>query len=279
MPGAHRKKTAGKHRKPSSLSLTWRTTGGVIAGAAVLGTAAATAQASVLPFDSAPAGTAAAGTTAGKDARTTSSKDKDEHNDEGKDEREDEREDGDEKSSKGDGKDEGDGEKGERKKSRPTAEEVIELARSQVGIEEDGGGETKFQKWYMGTARAQETLARDGGSLGGYSDANWCDMFISWVGEQVGFGDQIGSDAWTVAHARWFRQNGRWGTEPRPGAIVFYAWDGGKSSSDIRHVGMVIRKVDDDTIEAVEGNTGNAVKVKERSTDDVVGYGYPDYRS
>ncbi|MCP9971555.1 CHAP domain-containing protein [Actinomadura madurae] len=128
--------------------------------------------------------------------------------------------------------------------SRPTAAEAIELARSQVGVEEDRGGETKFQKWYMGTARAKETLARDGGSLAGYGDANWCDMFVSWVGERIGFGDQIGSDAWTVAHARWFKKHGRWGTEPRPGAIVFYAWDGGKDVTDIRHVGMVIKKID-----------------------------------
>ncbi|TYB45009.1 CHAP domain-containing protein [Actinomadura chibensis] len=131
----------------------------------------------------------------------------------------------------------------------------------------------------MGTSRARETLARDGGSLDGYGDANWCDMFISWVGERLGFTDEMGSDAWTVAHARWFQQNGRWGTEPRPGAIVFYAWSGGKDSSDIRHVGMVVKKVDDDTIEAVEGNTGNAVRVKTRSSDDIVGYGYPAYRS
>ncbi len=42
---------------------------------------------------------------------------------------------------------------------------------------------------------------------------------------------------------------------------------------------MVVKKVDDDTIEAVEGNTGNAVKIKKRSADDIVGYGYPDYKS
>ena len=104
-------------------------------------------------------------------------------------------------------------------------------------------------------------------------------MFVSWVGEQVGFSDQIGSDAWTVEHARWFQSHGRWGAEPKPGAIVFYAWSGSKAVKDIRHVGMVVEKVDDDTIETVEGNTGNAVKIKERSTDDVVGYGYPDYKS
>ncbi|MEO3823448.1 CHAP domain-containing protein [Actinomadura sp. B10D3] len=270
MPGAHRKKTPGRHRKASPLPLTWRTTGGLIVGAAVLGTAAATAQASVLPFGSAPAASTAAHAP-GKKPSGGSSKDsskdgarKAARNDPGKGAPR-------KPAAKAPGKSSG--------RSRPTAAEAIELARSQVGVEEDGGGETKFQKWYMRTARAKETLARDGGSLSAYGDANWCDMFVSWVGEQIGFRDQIGSDAWTVAHARWFRQQGRWGTEPRPGAIVFYAWDGGKDVTDIRHVGMVIKKIDDRTIEAVEGNTGNAVQVKKRSADDVVGYGYPAYRS
>lgn len=275
MPGAHRKKIPGKHRKPGSLSITWRTTGGVIVGAAVLGTAAATAQASVLPFGPAPATATAAGvTTAGKAGKEPSKNVA-------------------KGSSKGSSKDGSGGtskaapQKAEPRKaapaktgaSRPTAAEAIKIAKSQVGVTEDGGGETKFQQWYMGTARAKETVARDGGSIGGYSDAQWCDMFVSWVGEQIGFTDQVGSDAWTVAHARWFQQHGRWGTEPRPGAIVFYAWDGSKDVSDIRHVGMVVEKVDDGTIEAVEGNTGNAVKIKKRSTDDIVGYGYPDYKS
>jgi hypothetical protein len=275
VPGAHRKKNPGRHRRPGSLPLTWRTTGGVIVGVAVLGTAAATAQASDLPFGSAPSVSAAADAP-GKKAPGGSSKNASK--------------DGARTAAKNGPKKEGT-KKDEPKKapantsgkpagrSLPTAAQAIELARSQVGVKEDGGGETKFQKWYMGTARAKETLARDGGSLGGYSDANWCDMFISWVGEQIGFSDQIGSDAWTVQHARWFQEHGRWGTEPKPGAIVFYAWDGGKSVSDIRHVGMVIKKIDDGTIEAVEGNTGNAVQIRKRPTDDVVGYGYPGYKS
>ncbi|GAA1887581.1 CHAP domain-containing protein [Actinomadura bangladeshensis] len=275
MPGTHRKKVPGKHRKPGSLSITWRTTGGVIVGAAVLGTAAATAQASVLPFGPAPATATAAGvTTAGKAGKAPAK-------------------DASKGSSKGTSKGGSDAtskaapKKAEPRKaapaatgaSRPTAAEAIKIAKSQVGVTEDGGGETKFQKWYMSTARAKETVARDGGSIGGYSDAQWCDMFVSWVGEQIGFTDQVGSDAWTVAHAEWFQEHGRWGTEPRPGAIVFYAWNGSKKVSAIRHVGMVVDKVDDGTIEAVEGNTGNAVKIKKRSTDDIVGYGYPDYKS
>ncbi|WP_141577174.1 CHAP domain-containing protein [Actinomadura sp. WMMA1423] len=276
MPRAHRKKSHGKHRRPRSLAVTWRTTGGVVVGAAVLGTAAATAQASVLPFGPAPVRSAAAADLApGLTAPGAPSSRPSGHKPASAAPKAPKRERSARPSPRATGEPSGEA----AAKSRPTAAQAIRLARSQVGIEEDGAGETKFQEWYMSTSRARETLARDGGSLDGYSDANWCDMFVSWVGEQIGFGDQIGSDAWTIAHARWFAEHGRWGTEPRPGAIVFYAWDGGKSFDDIQHVGMVVEEIDDGTIEAVEGNTDNAVRVKERSKDSVVGYGYPDYRS
>ena len=151
------------------------------------------------------------------------------------------------------------------------------------GLEREGAGwavpEVHELGVLAGTERAQETVARDGGSVQEYSDAEWCDMFISWVGDKLGFTDQIGSDAWTVAHAQWFQDNDRWGDTPKPGAIVFFSWSGGKSADDIQHVGMVIKDDGDGTIQTVEGNTGNSVQVKERSTDSVVGYGYPDYAS
>lgn len=261
----------GRHRK-SGRTVAWRTTGGVLIGAAVLGTAVATAQASVLPFGGPePAKPAAAADlaiarapqkhasqsrtpqaqapTKAAPRRGTASAPK------------------------------AAAPKERSKKSRPTAEAAIELARSQVGTTPDDSGDTKFGDWYEGTERAQETVARDGGSVQEYSDAEWCDMFISWVGDKLGFTDQIGSDAWTVAHAQWFQDNGRWGDTPKPGAIVFFSWSGGKSADDIQHVGMVIKDDGDGTIQTVEGNTGNSVQVKERSTDSVVGYGYPDYAS
>ena len=247
----------------------------MIVGAAVLGTAAATAQASVLPFDSLPtAQITAADPAGGEDAGTSASKagNGGGARDGGEDDR---------GAGARTGKEEPEAGAPEKPAddSRPTADEAIKLAKEQVGITEDGDGETKFSRWYVQTPRAKETVERDGGSTEAYDDAAWCSMFISWIGDRLGFTDQFGSDAWTVAHARWFKEQGRWGTEPRPGAIVFYAWDGGKDVSDIVHIGMVTEKVDDDTIKAVEGNTDSAVKVRERSVGDVVGYGYPEYKS
>ena len=160
-----------------------------------------------------------------------------------------------------------------------TATDVLSLARSQVGITENAnGGGTKFQDWYISTPRARETLARDGGTMKGYLNAPWCDMFVSWVGDQLGIGPVMGSDAYTVQHAQWFADHGRWGRTPKPGAGVFFDWGGSKSIGGIDHVGFVVSDNGNGTIRTIEGNTGNgAVEVRTRPTWQVAGYGYPMY--
>jgi hypothetical protein len=157
-----------------------------------------------------------------------------------------------------------------------TAGAVIGLAEKQIGIREDQSGQTKFNQWYTSTPDARNTARRDGGAVSGYDHAAWCDMFVSWVGAQAGVKD-MGRDAYTVAHAKWFQKIKRWGETPRPGAVVFYAWNGG-GTDGIGHVGLVVKANGDGTITTVEGNTtGNAVAEKVRSTSQVVGYGYPQY--
>ncbi|MFC6080617.1 CHAP domain-containing protein [Sphaerisporangium aureirubrum] len=162
--------------------------------------------------------------------------------------------------------------------SKVTAEQVLRLAESQVGISEDSaGGGTKFQAWYMASPRAQQTIARDTGKISDYANAAWCDMFVSWVGEQLGIQDTMGQDAYTVQHAKWFEAQGRWGTAPKPGAVVFFDWNGG-GIDGIDHVGFVVQDNGDGTIKTVEGNTGNGVvEIRTRPTYQVAGYGYPSY--
>ena len=60
---------------------------------------------------------------------------------------------------------------------------------------------------------------------------------------------------------------------------MFFSWSGSKSIDEIDHVGMVIKDNSDGTIQTVEGNTDDAVKVRTRDVSSVVGYGYPDYGS
>ena len=157
--------------------------------------------------------------------------------------------------------------------------DVLKLAESQIGIRENSlGGGTKFHEWYMSTDRARETVARDGGAIHHYANAPWCDMFVSWVGDQLGIRPVMGADAYTVEHAKWFERHGRWGTEPKPGAVVFFDWSGKKTIDGIDHVGFVVADNGNGTITTIEGNTdAGAVEKRIRPTWQVVGYGYPYY--
>jgi hypothetical protein len=161
-----------------------------------------------------------------------------------------------------------------------SAAQVLSIAEKQIGISENAqGGGTKFQSWYMASPRAKETLARDGGgTVRAYADAPWCAMFVSWVGAQAGIRPTMGWDAYTVAHAKWFKANHQWGNVAKPGAVVYFAWDGSKSLDSIDHVGFVKKDNGNGTITTIEGNTGNGkVAERVRPKSQVVGYGYPIY--
>ncbi|WP_326640991.1 CHAP domain-containing protein [Streptosporangium sp. NBC_01755] len=160
-----------------------------------------------------------------------------------------------------------------------SAAQVLDLASKQIGVHENAqGGGTKFHSWYMSSPRAQETVARDGGTLRGYANAPWCAMFVSWVGEMAGIRPTMGWDAYTVTHAKWFKENKHWGTTPTPGAVVYFDWAGSKSIDGIDHVGFVKKDNGDGTITTIEGNTGNGnVEQRIRPVSQVVGYGYPVY--
>lgn len=163
--------------------------------------------------------------------------------------------------------------------AKPSVTKVLSLAKKQIGTKEDAsGGGTKFQKWYASSPRAKETLARDGGSSRAYLNAAWCAMFVSWVGEETGARKTVGWDAYTVTHAKWFKNNKRWGSAAKPGSVVFFSWSSSKSLDAIQHVGFVEKDNGNGTITTIEGNTGNGkVEQRVRPKSQVVGYGYPEY--
>jgi hypothetical protein len=143
---------------------------------------------------------------------------------------------------------------------------LLKMAESQIGYSASADGYTKFGHWFQ-VSHATEP---------GFSNAAWCDMFISWAATQVGQQDEVGQDALTIDHARWFQEQGAWGTVPRPGAVVFFSWSGAKDIDSIQHVGLVRSVINDDTIRTVEGNVSHSVVTRIRTSDKIVGYGYPD---
>ncbi|TLF50527.1 CHAP domain-containing protein, partial [Nonomuraea sp. KC401] len=148
----------------------------------------------------------------------------------------------------------------------PEMQKFIELLERQLGYSEKAGAYTKFGSWYGKNVEFDAD----------YSSAPWCDMMLSWAAHKLGYEEWIGQFAWTVAHARWFKEQGAWGKKPKPGAIVFYDWSGSNKIGRIDHVG-VVTWVEGGTIHTIEGNIdGGVAKRKERDTSKVVGYGYPE---
>ncbi|TDE22782.1 CHAP domain-containing protein, partial [Nonomuraea mesophila] len=148
----------------------------------------------------------------------------------------------------------------------PEMQKFIELLERQLGYSEKAGAYTKFGSWYGKNVEFDAD----------YSSAPWCDMMLSWAAHKLGYEEWIGQFAWTVAHAKWFKEQGAWGKKPKPGAIVFYDWSGSNKISRIDHVGVVTR-VEGNTIHTIEGNIdGGVAKRKKRDTSKVVGYGYPE---
>jgi CHAP domain len=166
---------------------------------------------------------------------------------------------------------------GQNARAGASAQDVIRLARTQVGTHEDASGNSKFNNWYIGSSLGEQNAHRIGAkSASVYKGQSWCDMFVSWLGQNTGT-KGMGADAYTVSHAQWFKKTGHFGQTPKPGAVVFFAWNGG-GIKGIDHVGIVVKDNHDGTINTIEGNTGDAVKQKVRDTSTVAGYGYPQYR-
>lgn len=141
-----------------------------------------------------------------------------------------------------------------------TADDVLRVARSQLGYAERGNGWTKYGDWYAK----------------GFENAAWCDMFLSWCAAEAGAAKAVGRFAYTPSHAGWFRDRGRWGSAPRKGAIVFFDWGGTRRISAIDHVGIVEALRSDGGVVTIEGNTSDAVRRRVRRTG-IAGYGYPAY--
>lgn len=158
-------------------------------------------------------------------------------------------------------------------------QEVIELAKKEVGTREGPNGQTKYHDWFVSTPHAKATAKRDGGfPVRAYNGAEWCNMFVSWLGAQTGV-KNMGWDAYTVQHATWFKKTGRWGKEAKPGSVVFFDWGKSKRIGAIDHVGIVVKDNGNGTVSTIEGNTENKVQKKVRDKSVIVGYGYPDYKS
>jgi len=155
-----------------------------------------------------------------------------------------------------------------------TEQRVLDVARSQLGYTEPGWGDrpgtqlTKYGIWYAEWAGKPA-----------YRDTYWCAMFASWVLASAGFAPQ---DAGRYGNCgpwvKWFKARGRWGNTPRPGAVVFFSWNGDQTPE---HVGIVESVRADGRVVTIEGNASipgrkdGVYRMVRRAG--ILGYGYPPY--
>lgn len=153
-----------------------------------------------------------------------------------------------------------------------TAQEFVAMAASQIGYKENpaNSNNTKYGVWYP------------------MNYEPWCDMFVSWCGNQIGAQDIVGKFAYCPYHVNWFKQKGWWldrEAQPQPGDVIFFANKGVAC-----HVGIVERRNGSTSVTTIEGNTsvssndnGGAVMRRERTYGSVgsswyiLGFGRPKW--
>lgn len=130
---------------------------------------------------------------------------------------------------------------------------IVDIAKSQVG---NVGGQP-YWSWYGFNSRVA-----------------WCATFVSWCLNQAGYT----SPKFASCHNQgipYFSSNGRWANssyrDMTAGDIIFFDWNNDNRSD---HVGIVVG-YDMTKIYTVEGNSGDAVKIKsyDLTSNSIMGYG------
>ena len=137
--------------------------------------------------------------------------------------------------------------------TRPGNPQLVELANGQVG----NVGGAPYWSWYGFDSRVA-----------------WCACFVSWCYGQAGVSEPRFA-ACQSQGVPWFTSHGQWGARGyeniAPGDAIFFDWDLDGSAD---HVGLVIG-TDGNRVYTVEGNSGDACKIKSYPLDYacIKGYG------
>ena len=137
--------------------------------------------------------------------------------------------------------------------TRPGNTALVDLAKQQVG----NVGGYPYWSWYGFNSRVE-----------------WCACFVSWCYNQAGASEPRFSGCQSQG-VPWFQSRGQWGARDyeniAPGDAIFFDWDLDGSAD---HVGIVIG-TDGSRVYTVEGNSGDACKIKSyaRTYECIKGYG------
>lgn len=146
------------------------------------------------------------------------------------------------------------------------ASKILSVARTEIGVKEQGTNKVKYNTAYYGRAVSGSAYP-------------WCCVFVWWVFKQAGLSNLFYGGGKTAACRTlmaWFKKKGAfYTTNPKPGDVVFF---GAKSNGVATHVGIVESVKSSSNIVSIEGNCSNAVKRMNR-TSAILGYGRPAYGS
>ena len=122
---------------------------------------------------------------------------------------------------------------------------IVEIALTQLGNE---GGQP-YWSWYGFEGRVE-----------------WCACFVSWCADQCGYLESGIVPKFSLCSdgVNWFNSNGQWqgkDYEPKAGDIIFFDWSNDGQDGDADHVGIV-EKCENGVVYTVEGNSGDACKIK-----------------
>lgn len=139
---------------------------------------------------------------------------------------------------------------------------ILDIARGELGTLESGNNRGAALKYPQHFGRGAEA---------------WCADFTSYVLQKAGL-DM--NDPYTPSVVNQLKRDGNWKgkSNPQPGDLVLFDWDGDREAD---HIGIVERVNPDGTIGTIEGNTENPQTGQEgvwrrtRTMGTVLGFGNP----
>lgn len=152
-----------------------------------------------------------------------------------------------------------------------TAQKVIELAKSQIGVKEQpaDSNTVKYNTTYYGKVVKGSAYP-------------WCCVFIWWLFNQLGaselfYGGKKTASCTTLYN--YYKKCGQVVSTPKPGDLVFFKFN----KKTIQHIGVCVSSTAN-SITTIDGNTGvgneangGAVMLRTRAKSNVYGYARPAY--
>ena len=120
---------------------------------------------------------------------------------------------------------------------------IVEIARKEIGTTEVplNSNKTKYGVWF------------------GLDGVHWCAIFVSWVyataGKPIAWGGYRNGYAGCQTAYAYFKKNLLLVTDPQPGDIVLFDWNGDKRYD---HTGIFVEWISKDKFKSIEGNTSLA---------------------